>query len=205
MLHHPVEDRAGAVAAGSFLIPGYRQDHRAIGRRLADEIDGGGGKGRDAGFHVRRAAPPKDATLDHAAEGIARPGRRIAHRHDIGMAVEAEASRGTFRTPAGEKVGHAAPVRAVTVEPGGRKKTLQQHKRAALGRGDALAADQIGGQGDGIDGFCHAGLLGPVGVSVTGFAARPQSARGLLRARHPFGRGWGRGCGKGLTAATGAI
>ena len=57
----------------------------AIGRGVAHKVDRGGGKGRDTRFHVGRAAPVHPVALDLGAEGVARPGRQVAHGHHIGM------------------------------------------------------------------------------------------------------------------------
>ncbi|MPL88766.1 hypothetical protein SDC9_34793 [bioreactor metagenome] len=155
-LGHPVEERAGAVAPRAFLVAGDREDHRALGRRLGHQIDRGGDEGRDARFHVGGAAAPEHAVMDLAAEGIMRPGRGIAHRHHVGMAVEAEGLR-PFRAPAGEEIGDAVAIDAGAGEASPAQHLFEQHERAPLARRDRGAADQIGGEFHGVE--RHRGLL----------------------------------------------
>ena len=163
---HPVEKRHGAIGGDVFLVAGDGQDHRAIGRGLADEIDGGGGEGGDAGFHVGRPTPIHPAVDHVGTKGIVGPGGEVADRHHIGMAVEAKAFVGPFGPPARVKIGDAAPVHPCAGKACAFQKLLQQHQRAALNRGDRGAADQVCRQGGGVDGrmaghglsFCRAGF-----------------------------------------------
>jgi hypothetical protein len=156
---HPVEDGEGAVAARSLLVAGDGQEDRAIGGRCGDEVDGGGGKGRDARFHVGGAPSVEPAILFMGGKRRVGPGGLVAHGDDIGMAVEAEAFLRAPGPPAGEEIGGIAPVDAGAGEARGFQKGLQQDERAAFGRGDGGAAEEIGGQAGGI--FGHG--IRPVG------------------------------------------
>ena len=149
---HPVEKGDGAIGGHVFLVAGDGKDHRAIGRGLAHEINGGGGECGDAGFHVGRSPPIHPAVNHLGAKGIAGPGGEIADRHHIGMAVEAKALVGPFGPPARVKIGDAAPVHPRAGKACAFQKVLQEDQRAALNRGDRGAADQICRQGGGVNG-----------------------------------------------------
>ena len=145
---HPVEERDGAVGGVAFLVAGDRQDHAAARRAGGDEVDGGGREGGDAGLHVGGAATVEHAVLDGRGERVVAPGGSVAGRHHVGVAVEAERRAG--RAPAGEEVGDAAAVDADGAEAASRQPPVEQRQRPRLGRGDRGAADQRGGELDGI-------------------------------------------------------
>ena len=150
LIHHPVQKRAGAIATHPLFVSGDGQNHGTFGRRLGHQIDGRRDESGNAGLHVGGAAAPHLAAMDLGTERVMGPGRRIAHRHHIGMAVEPE-SLGALVAPAREQVRDA-----VTVDPGagearGAQHPLEQLQRAALKRRDRGAADQIGAEFDGIE------------------------------------------------------
>ena len=67
------------------------------------------------------------------------------------MPVETEGPVRPLPPPTGEQVGHTATVNAGAGEPAFGQQVLQQDQRAAFDGRDGRAADQIGGQGDGIN------------------------------------------------------
>ena len=112
------------------------------------------------------AAAAKQATPDFmsvAPRPYMRPSRISAPK---GSAVQAAASptgttsvcplkpkvRAAPFSPAGKEVGDAIAVGAETGEARGLQPLLQQDQRTALFRRDGGAADQLGGQGNGIGG-----------------------------------------------------
>jgi hypothetical protein len=87
----PFEQLDGAVHGGSFLVARDEKDDRARRiRGLAPETQRRGDHGGEAALHVAGAAPMQHAVADRPAEGVARPGARVSHRHDIGMAGDDE-------------------------------------------------------------------------------------------------------------------
>ena len=162
---HPVQQSDRAVQRVAFFVTGDGDHDRAIWWGGLNKVHSRRNKGRDARFHIGRTTPPKLAVFFLGSEGIDRPSRQIAHGHHIGMAIKAKAARMAFVTPTGEQVGDAA-----TVDTGAGKARLGQHffqqnKGAAFFWRDRGAADQIGGQCDGID--CHGVFLDSLGPWLT--------------------------------------
>ena len=98
---HPVQKRACAVGGLALLVAGDGKHHCPLGRGVPHKIYGCGGKGGNAGFHIRGTAPIEEPVADHCAKGIDAPRVQIAHRHHIRMAVEAKTAIGPPRPPAG--------------------------------------------------------------------------------------------------------
>ena len=92
---------------------------------LRDEAQRGRDGGGDAALHVAGAAAPELAVGDLGGERIEAPARRIARRHDVGMAGEDEIRR-------------SGPVPGVEVEhvrrPGLGERTSSAAKPAAARR-----------------------------------------------------------------------
>ena len=148
---HPVEDGERAVDAGGFLVAGDGEDDAALRRGGGGEVDGGGDEGGDAGLHVGGAAAVELAVLDGGGEGRVSPGRGVAGRHDVGVAVEAEDRAGV--APAGEEVGDAVAVGADGAEARPGQHPGEEVEGAALLGGDRGAADQRCRQVDGVGHF----------------------------------------------------
>ena len=109
---HPIQNGDGSVGCQSFFVAGNSNDYCAIRRRVRDEINRGGCKCGDPGFHVCRPPTPKLAIADRAAERIVGPVRRVANRHHIGVAVETECPGVVLCAPAGEQVWRAVAIDA---------------------------------------------------------------------------------------------
>ena len=80
------------LTAGPFLVAGDQKADRAaeVAAALGQEAGAGLGEGRDRALHVGGAAAEQVAGRELRRERPDRPGREIAHRHDVGMAGEAE-------------------------------------------------------------------------------------------------------------------
>ena len=154
MQSHPVEQRLRAMQPVALLIAGDGQDNRAVGWRRLHKIHRCCDKCGNTGFHVTGPPSIDHALHDLAAKRVMPPRRPIAHRHHIGMAVEAKGAVGTAPPPAGKQVCDAFAVNPVAFKTGAFQNPLQQHQRPTLDRRHRRAADQIGGQGNGIN-RCH--------------------------------------------------
>ena len=159
--------------------PVIGDDDAAGGRGGGDEVDGGGDEGGHAGLHVGGAAAVEPAALDDGAEGVVAPGGRVAGRHHVGVAVEAEDRAGG--APAGEEVGDAVAVGAGGAEAGGGEHAVEELDRAALLRRHRGAADSAAVRATG---------------SVMARPPRPPIAAAVWR-----GNSSARGCGAARRAA----
>jgi hypothetical protein len=81
-----------AVDGGGFLVAGDEQADRAA-ESLPARRQKPRHRGRETGdraFHVGGAAADEDAVPSRGGEGVGRPAGKIARRHHVGMAGEAE-------------------------------------------------------------------------------------------------------------------
>ncbi len=111
-----------------------------------------GGEGGYRPFHVRRAAAQNRAVADVGGKGIGGPVCRVARRHDVGVAGEAEI--GCRFADAGIEVVNArrafAEGKAGDGKAGALERLLQDIERAVVVRGHALAANKGAGELDGV-------------------------------------------------------
>src|SRR5262249_41658468 len=89
----PTQKFFGAIDGQAFFVSGNKKADRAFGVAPRRKSAGGGGKSRNAPFHIGRAAPPERALGNLRPKRIKPPPRAIANRHDIGMARKDEAGR----------------------------------------------------------------------------------------------------------------
>ena len=83
--------------------PVIRKRERALGLAGGDGLRGGGDEGGDGGLHVDGAAADQSTpSTSRPSKGSVAPGRRVAHRHHVGVAGEAEV--GALRSRAGVEV-----------------------------------------------------------------------------------------------------
>ncbi len=150
-LLHVIQQGAGAVDAFGFLVTGDCQHDGPIRGRVADKVDGRGGKGGHTGFHIGGAAPVHDAVFDLCAKGRHRPIGLVPDGHDIGVTVKAEAACVTLVAPTRKEVLDPATVRPGTVKPRLGQQIEQHLLRAPICGGDRRATHQFGGQVYGID------------------------------------------------------
>ena len=89
----PFQELDRAVDRRAFLVAGDEEADRARERPLGDEAQRCGCGGREAAFHVARAAAPELAVGCFARERIEPPARQVARRDDVGVAGEGEIGR----------------------------------------------------------------------------------------------------------------
>ena len=89
----PIDELDRAVDGGALLVAGQQKRDRALERAARDEAQGGGERGGDPALHVGDAAAPQRALGERRRERRKAPARRVAGRHDVGVAGEDEVRR----------------------------------------------------------------------------------------------------------------
>ena len=152
-----------AVDRRPLLVAGDQQADRTVEVAAAppEETRTGVGEGRDRALHVGGAAAEQVARRQLGGERPDRPGRQVAHRHDVGMAGKAEVLS-TF-PDAGIKIGHVVgaglgEIHALAGEAQRQQRALQQFQCTRLARRHALAAHQRACQFDHIRGGSSKGV-----------------------------------------------
>ncbi len=140
---HPVQDGNRPILALAFLVAGDGDDHRPVRGRVAHEVHRRRDEGRNPRLHVAGTAAIHEPIPDLGAEGIEPPGFGVAHRHHIGMPVEAKGPVRALLSPAGVKIGDPVAVHAGAGESRLRQEAFQKGDRSTLGRSDRRAADQL--------------------------------------------------------------
>ena len=142
----PAQQLFRAIDGRAFLVAGDKETDRALVRSVPRDISaGGGGKGGDAPLHVGGAAPPDRAIGQLGRERIEPPFRRVAHRHDIGMAGKDE--KGRTRADARIEIVDVRRARFRKNDPLRRKaglfqRRLEDAERAAVVRRHRAASDK---------------------------------------------------------------
>src|SRR6266702_55037 len=130
-----------------------------------------GDRAGDATLHVDRAAAVQKTVLHFARERTDAPGALVAGRHHVGVAGEGDV-RAVSADPRIEivDVGSACfrERHAVTSEAGCDKRFFEHAQRAGVGRCYRGAADEVAGNGQGIDHAPRLTCMPPGGLALCG-------------------------------------
>mmetsp|Transcript_29712 Transcript_29712/g.58989 ORF Transcript_29712/g.58989 Transcript_29712/m.58989 type:complete len:401 (+) Transcript_29712:3728-4930(+) len=148
---HIVQQGRRTIVSVAFLITGDGQYNGPIGGRLAHKVHSRCGKGGHARFHIGGAPAIHHPVFDLCAKGGHGPVGFDPDGYHIRMPVKAKGAPMSLITPPGKKVANAAPVRPCTIKPGTTQQIMQDIQRALIRRRDRGAADQIGGQLNGVN------------------------------------------------------
>jgi len=99
---------AGTVLGQAFFVAGDQEGETALDRPRREQALDRADHRREAGLHIRCAAPVEHAVADFGLEGIAQPLLERAGRHHVGMPGEDAQRRAA--AIGGPEVGDAALV-----------------------------------------------------------------------------------------------
>ncbi len=141
----PIEQLRRAVDRGSLLVAGDQEADRPRQRPPADEAERRGEACGKAALHVAGAASPELTVGDFRGERIEPPARKVAGRHDVGVAGEDEVGRSC--PDAGVKIENVRRSRRRERDEFGLKSSLaqeiaQRRQRAMIVRRDRRKSNQ---------------------------------------------------------------